>query len=57
MIAFLAKADVGSVIFSMDEMIVKDALFDCMKKFPTNAEVQRRYSGFFALIIHVYFNS
>ena len=40
---FFNKADIGSVIFGMDEMIIKDGIFSAMKKFYDNADVQNRY--------------
>ena len=43
-VAFLSKADIGSVIFSPDEMAIKDAIFSAMSRFGQNAELQCRYS-------------
>ena len=50
-ITLLAKADVGSDIFGMDEMVIKEGLFNCMKKFIDNPEVQRRYKISY-IIVH-----
>jgi hypothetical protein len=37
---FLSKADIAAEVFGKEDMVVKDAIFNCMKKYNQNPDLQ-----------------
>jgi hypothetical protein len=53
-VKFLSKADIGSEVFGKEDMLVKDAIFNCMKKYSQNPEIQLRYASLTSLFTDSY---